>query len=155
MKYLFLFVFASISLSLNGNYLTEKWQYDIELVSESNKSSYIVKVYSYFKKPKLDIEIAKKNTVHGIMFRGLQNHPPLIKDASIEKSKMEFFNVFFGESRIYSKFVNEITDGSISMGDIVKVKKGYKIGQHLGVNHLQLRKYLESQGIIKALSNGF
>ena len=154
MNFSFLLI-TTFLFSLNLNHTTVKWLYDIEIVSESNNSNYIVKVSSYSKKPALDIELAKKNAIHGVIFKGLRNHPPLANDVSIEKSEFDFFQEFFGSNKIYSKFVSEITDGSLGLGSIVKTKKGFKITTILMLNHVQLREYLETQGIINSLNNGF
>ncbi|MDG1724477.1 MAG: hypothetical protein P8I11_02170 [Bacteroidia bacterium] len=153
MNLYFLFITAFI-FSISQNYTKLKWRYDIEIVSESDNSNYIVKVSTYSKKPALDLELAKKSAIHGVIFKGVNNHPPLANNLSIEKSKYEFFREFFGPNRIFSKFVSEITKESIGIDKIIKTKKGYKISSILMINHVQLRKYLENQGIIKPLNYG-
>lgn len=152
MNFYLLFITASI-FTISQHNTNLKWNYDIEIVSESDNSNYIVKVSTYFKKPVLNIELSKKNAIHGVIFKGVRNHPPLTNNLSVEKSK--FFKEFFGPKRMYSKFVSEITKGSIGIDKIIKSKKGYKISSILMINHLQLRKYLENQGIIKPLNDGF
>jgi len=131
------------------------WKYEITMVSESNESSYLVKVWTYFKKPVLDLEKAKRNAVHGIIFKGVSGHPALVTDPNIEEVKSDFFKLFFKEKGEYSKYVNVTGDGSISMGDRIKTEEGYKIAVIIQINHMQLRKDLETQGIIKSLNHGF
>ena len=46
---------------------TEAWRYEIESVQTGTQGSYLIKVWSYSKKPDVAIEQAKKNAVHGII----------------------------------------------------------------------------------------
>jgi hypothetical protein len=50
---------------------TEQWRYEVEAVQTGTEGTYLVKVWSYSKKPKIAIEQAKKNAVHGVIFRGV------------------------------------------------------------------------------------
>ena len=131
------------------------WKYEISLLSESNETNYLIKVWTYSKKPVLDIEKAKMNAIHGVIFKGVVGHPALVTDPNIEEQKSDFFKLFFKENGGYSKYVNVTGDGSISMGDRIKTEEGYKIAVIVQINHLQLRKDLEQQGIIKSLNHGF
>ena len=50
---------------------TKIWRYEIEGVSQGSQGTYLpIGVWSYSKKPKVAIEQAKKNAVHGVIFRG-------------------------------------------------------------------------------------
>ena len=147
-----LFLFFSFSLHSQKKI---DWSYEIEFISESNESSYLIKVWTYSKKSVLDLEKAKMNAIHGIIFKGVSGHPALVTDPNIEELREDFFKLFFKENGEYSKYVNTMGDGSISMGDIIKTKKGYKIAVIIQISHLQLRKDLEKQEIIKSLDNGF
>jgi len=131
------------------------WKYEITMVNESNESSYLVKVWTYSKKPILDIEKAKMNAIHGVIFKGVGAHPALTNDPNIEELKSDFFKAFFKENGQYAKYVNITGDGSISMGDRIKTEDGYKIALIVQVNHLQLRTDLEKSGVIKSLNHGF
>jgi len=131
------------------------WKYEISLISESNESSYLVKVWTYSKKPILDVEKAKMNAIHGVIFKGVGAHPALTNDPNIEELKSDFFKAFFKENGQYAKYVNITGDGSISMGDRIKTEDGYKIALIVQVNHLQLRTDLEKSGVIKSLNHGF
>jgi hypothetical protein len=133
---------------------SNSWSYELEFISESDESSYILKVWTYSKRPKLNIEQAKKSAIHGIIFRGVKNHPAYTNDLTIENTRSDFFDAFFKNGALYSKYIISSGDG-LGMGDIVKTEKGYKMGLILQINHSQLRKDLESQGIIKGLNNGF
>ena len=103
-----------------------------------------------FKKPKVAIEAAKRNAVHGIIFKGLAggkciNKPALARNPNLEQEKADFFKSFFANGGKYTKFVTTSTDGAIEAGDVTKVsKKEYKIGVNVSVNVSLLRKDLDS-----------
>ena len=46
-------------------------------------------------------------------------------------------------------------DGYAEQGDLIKVKKQYKIGRLVVINLSELRKRLENDNIINSLTNGF
>ena len=53
-----------------------KWNYDLECVGVGNQGEYLVKVFSFYRKKKrkgLDLELAKKNALHGIIFKGINS----------------------------------------------------------------------------------
>ncbi|MDI9357150.1 MAG: hypothetical protein QM536_09030 [Chitinophagaceae bacterium] len=141
---------------------TENWRYEIEAAGTGVQGTYLIKVWSYSKKPTIAIQQAKKNAVHGIIFKGFAGIPnvsgqkPLVTDMSIAEQKESFFDDFFSDpAGDYIKFVSESGDGSVDAGDRLKIGKEYKIGVIVSVNSAELRKYLEKAGIIKSLSDGF
>lgn len=140
---------------------TEQWRYEIEAVSTGATGTYLVKVWSFSKKPALAIEQAKKNAVHGIIFKGFAGKPrvagqkPLASDPNIEIEQEAFFNNFFAEGGKYMKFVSLSGDGSVAAEDRLKIGNEYKIGVIVSVNVALLRKDLEDAGIIKELGAGF
>jgi hypothetical protein len=140
---------------------TEEWRYDIECVSVGASGSYQIKVWSYSKKSTVAINQAKKNAVHGIIFKGFTGtgagctQKPLASSPDIEQQKSEFFKDFFADGGKYMQFVTSASEGEIAAGDVVKVGKEYKIGVVVSVYKDQLRKDLEAAGIIKGLSDGF
>ncbi len=107
------------------------------------------------------IEQAKKNAVHGIIFKGFAGEqgilgkPPLTTNSNLEQEKDEWFNAFFADGGKYQKFVSLSSDGAIAAEDRMKVGKQYKIGVLVSVNVALLRKDLEDAGIIRSLSAGF
>jgi hypothetical protein len=140
---------------------TEQWRYEIEPVQTGSQGTYLIKVWSYSKKPKIAIEQAKKNSIHGIIFRGfaardrVEGKPALATNPNLEMEKQEFFDDFFADGGKYLKFVNITGDGSVAAEDRLKVGREYKIGVVVSVNVSALRKDLETAGIIKALGAGF
>ena len=136
------------------------WNYEIEPVGVGTQGTYLIKVWSYSKNPVLAIEEAKRNAVHGIIFKGfggVQGIPgqhPLTNNPSLETEQSEFFRNFFANGGKYMKFVNVSNDGSVAAEDRLKVGKEYKIGVVVSVNVAGLRKDLEEAGIIRSLGSG-
>jgi hypothetical protein len=140
---------------------TKEWRYEIEPVQTGSQGTYLIKVWSYSKKPNVAIEQAKKNAVHGIIFRGfsakerVEGKEALARNPNLEMEKQEFFDDFFADGGKYMKFVNVTGDGAVAAEDRLKVGKEYKIGVVVSVNVGSLRKDLETAGIIKGLGAGF
>jgi hypothetical protein len=140
---------------------THNFRYEMECIGEGKQGTYAIKVFSYSKKPHIAIEAAKRNAVHGIIFKGIAggeciNKPALARNQNLEQEKADFFKDFFANGGKYSKFVVASTDGAIEGGDITKIsKKEFKIGVNVSVNVSLLRKDLEAAGIIKGLASGF
>ena len=163
---LLLIVLTSFSLSISAQNKkadkdTRNWVYEIEPVGVGTQGSYLIKVWSYSKKPMVALEQAKKNAVHGIIFKGftgIQGVPgqrPLTNNPNLEVEQAEFFKNFFAEGGKYMKFVNITNDGSVAAEDRLKIGKEYKIGVVVSVNVAGLRKDLEDAGMVLGLNSGF
>jgi hypothetical protein len=163
-----LFLILALGLSMNvsaqknkANKDTQNWRYEIEAAGVGTQGTYLIKVWSYSKNPTIAIEQAKKNAVHGIIFKGfmgIQGVPgqkPLTNNPNLEMEQEQFFKNFFADGGKYMKFVNITNDGSIAAEDRLKMGKEYKIGVIVSVNAAGLRKDLEDAGILKGLSSGF
>ncbi|MEO7283124.1 hypothetical protein [Gelidibacter sp.] len=152
---------CSAQKNKKANNDTEAWRYEIEAVQTGTQGSYLIKVWSYSKKPDVAIEQAKKNAVHGIIFRGfigsqsVAGQKPLANNGNLEVEKEDFFKSFFANGGKYMKFVSMSHDGAVAAGDRMKVGKEYKVGVVVSVNVSTLRKDLEDAGVIKALGSGF
>jgi hypothetical protein len=139
----------------------EYYRYELECVGTGTDGTYLVKVWNYSKKSKKAIAEAKRNAVHGVIFKGFGGGPgctgqkPLANSPGIEEQHKDFFEAFFADGGKYLKYVNESTDGSIDADDITKVGKEYKIGIVVSVAKDALRQDLEAAGIVKGLSSGF
>jgi hypothetical protein len=140
---------------------TEAWRYEIEAVQTGVQGTYLIKVWSYSKKPDVAIEQAKKNAVHGIIFRGfagkqgIPGQKALTSNVNLEQEKADFFDPFFSNGGKYMKFVASTNDGAVAAEDRMKIGKEYKVGVIVSVNVSELRKDLEEAGIIKKLGAGF
>jgi len=153
--------FSGFSQKAKANRDTDAWRYEIEVVQEGVSGTYLVKIWSYSKRPNIAIEQAKKNAIHAIIFRGfpasgrIQGKPPLTNNVNLENEKADFFSSFFSEGGKYMKFVTITNDGAVAAEDIMRIGKEYKVGVIVSVNVTELRKDLESAGIIRGLSDGF
>lgn len=141
---------------------TDEWRYEIECAGIGTDGTYLIKVWSYSKKGSVAITQAKKNAVHGIIFKGFagggqgcNSQKPLVTNPNIESEKEEFFKPFFEDGGKYMKFVSVSSDGNVDASDRMKVGKEYKIGVVVSVMKDALRKDLEAAGITKGLSSGF
>lgn len=140
---------------------TEGWRYEIESVQTGTQGTYLIKVWSYSKKPDVAIEQSKKNAVHGIIFKGFtgtQSVPgqkSLTNNVNLEEEKEDYFKPFFADGGKYMKFVSMSNDGAVAAEDRMKVGKEYKIGVIVSVNVSALRKDLEDAGVVKSLGAGF
>ena len=137
---------------------TERFRYDIEFCQNSN-GFVLVKVWSYSKKADLAVAQARKNAVHGVLFRGFSSADPnyvsmqpIVKDPSIESIKADYFEAFFDDDNgEYARYAPSVIDSSTK---IIKVGKEYKAGVVVKVNTKLLRQHLEQAGIIKPLGGG-
>jgi hypothetical protein len=168
-KHTILIVLILFCFSVSGNAQakrkankdTEAWRYEIEAVQTGVQGTYLIKVWSYSKKPDVAIEQAKKNAVHGVIFRGfagkqgIPGQQALTSNVSLEQEKADFFDPFFSNGGKYMKFVASTNDGAVAAEDRMKVGKEYKVGVIVSVNVSALRKDLEDAGIIKKLGAGF
>ncbi len=119
--------------------------------------TYAVKIWSYSRKPNISTDIQKINAIHGVIFKGIPAgkgsvaQPPLANSRDIEQNNINFFNNFFVSD--YPMFINGVIDGSTQV--IKTGKKEYKIGVIVSVSKDKLREFLENNGVIKSLSDGF
>jgi hypothetical protein len=140
---------------------TNEWRYEMEAAGTGVQGTYQVKVWTYSKKPETAIEQAKKNAVHGIIFKGFQDkdrvkgQKALAQSPNLEQEKEDFFKEFFEDGGKFQKFVSLVNNGAIAPEDRIKIGKEYKIGVIVSVNVASLRKDLEDAGIIKSLGNMF
>lgn len=161
-----LLVLASISAfsqaKKKANKATEEFRYEIECAGVGTDGTYLIKVWSYSKKPNVALEQAKKNAVHGVVFKGFAggakgcpSQKPLASSPNAEAEHEEFFKMFFEDGGKYMKYVSVSSDGNIDVGDRMKVGKEYKVGVIVSVMKDALRKDLEAAGVIRELSTGF
>ncbi|MCF6306551.1 MAG: hypothetical protein L3J09_01200 [Flavobacteriaceae bacterium] len=162
-----LFAYAQTANAQKGKKKADKetiaWRYELEAIATGVQGTYQIKAWSYSKNVETAIEQAKKNAVHGIIFKGfpnkgrIQGQKPLARDSQLyDKNKKFFKNFFKTGSGDYMKFVTLANNGNIAAGDRIKLsKKEYKIGVIISVNVSELRKHLEDEGLIKSLSDGF
>lgn len=163
---LILLMIIGLSISVNAQAKkkadkdTEDFIYEVEVVSVGTQGTYLIKVWSYSKKPTVAINQAKKNAVHGVIFKGFAGKQGVpgqkaLATPEVEQDKKAFFVEFFDDKGNYNRYVTGSGDGDVAAGDIMKVGKKYKIGVVVSVNVSDLRKALEQAGVIKGLGSGF
>lgn len=141
---------------------TESWRYEIEPVEVGLQGTCLVKVWSYSKKPAVASSQARKNAVHGVIFKGIPAKDripakkPLVQSDAATSEHADFFDAFFAEGGDFMRYVTLTNNGAVAAGDVMKVdKKTYKVGIIVTVNYNELRKLLEEKGIVKKLNAGF
>lgn len=140
---------------------TAAWRYEIEnLGMVATAGNRVFKVWSYASDPRVATEQAKKNAVHGILFKGLADASrakgcsPLVPGG--ESGHEAFFDAFFAQGGEYMKYVALTTSGEVAAEDVLRVsKKEYKIGVIVTVQYDNLRRRLEQEGIVEKLNSRF
>ena len=136
---------------------TEHFRYEIECAGNGTQGTYLVKVWSYSKRPKIAAEQCMKNAVHGVIFKGYTGgngcvaQKPLANRPGVEMEYEEYFRRFFSDNGECYKYAS-LTGASQEM---VKVGREYKVGIVVSVQKDELRKALEQAGIIRGLNSGF
>ncbi len=144
-----------------ANQDTEAWRYELETLETGASGTCLVKVWSYSKKPIVAASQARKNAVHGAIFKGIPSQGripgkrPLVANASIENEHADFFKKFFADGGDFMRYVVLSNHGAMQAGDVVKIGKEYKVGMTVTINYNNLRKALEEVGIVKKLGAGF
>lgn len=140
---------------------TDNFRYEIEAVDVAVQGTCLVKVWTYSKKPIVAISQAQKNALHGIIFKGftgiagVPGRKALVANPAIEQEKAAFFEQFFSDEGPYKRYVSVVANGAVDPDSLIKVGKEYKVGIVVAVNIDQLRKALETEGVVKALNSGF
>ncbi len=142
---------------------TEAWRYQTEPMGDqvSAQGTVQFKVWQYNKKPFVAKEQAMKNAVHAVIFRGIQSSQRVrgfraLVDSNTQSENSTYFDSFF-ENRggKYMKFVSLAMEGGIGSGDVIKLKKEYKVGVVVVVRTSDLKKELENDGILKSVRSIF
>lgn len=142
---------------------TQPVRYELEPVKVGVADTYLVKVWIYTGNTKWDKleNQAKRNAVHGVIFRGFTgrngvgSQPALAWNSpTLESEQTAFFNNFFADNGKYWEFADMVSDG-ISAEDRIKTGSGYKIGLLVSVKKRALKDYLVSAGILEAMDAGF
>lgn len=152
-----------ISLSADAKERVVPFNYELSVVQEGNAATSghkIFKVWSFGKKGDLTQEICMRNAIHGLLFRGLiaedmgsqGSVAALVPDGYA--SHKDYFDAFFS-SGDFLQFIQPASKGAQQAGDVVKMKKEYRVGLLVQVNLSALRKRLEKDGIIKGVRSLF
>ena len=142
--------------------LFNSWNnYEVSTVQVGQEGTKFLKVWGYGKRVDLAITQAKKNAVHACIFRGIPGNanamstPAICPDPAVLEANIDYFYDFFETGSSYLNFVNLTTDGIPSGQDKREVKGGYKVAIYVQVMYDNLKKKLQSDGIVKSLNSGF
>lgn len=136
--------------------------YEITCIGVGNEGTKLIAVYGYGKDPERATYEAKRNAIHGVIFKGTETNSggcmgvkPLAASVSLETERRDFFEKFFADGGLYLNFIS-LSGESQANRTVTKIdKKTYKVGTAVAVRYDALRKELENAGVIKKLSSGF
>lgn len=139
---------------------TNTWNYEISLIGVGTNGSTIVQVTAYSRSKAQAVFQAKKNAIHGLIFKGVQSsttapsQPPLCSDPSLENIKSDFFAKFFQSEwnipgGVFMKYVISSNDAQAM---IVKMRRTWKVTINVTINKDLLRNDLEKAGITKSIN---
>ncbi len=139
-----------------------KQNYEITCIGVGNEGTKLIAVYGYGKDPERATYEAKRNAVHGVIFKGTQTNSggcqgvkPLAGSLTLETERADFFEKFFEDGGLYLNFISMSAESNASR-TVTKIdKKTYKVGTAVSIRYDDLRKELEKAGVIKKLSSGF
>lgn len=165
-KFLAIFLLSGLCLQAQSRKELKAYygsQYNVEIMTlgVGNDGTKLFKVYGYGKTVDEATMEAKRNAISAAIFKGIPAGggaaptPPLTTDPNAEVTHKAFFDEFFKPGGKYLQYVNLSNDGTAGGSDRVKMKKGYKVGVIVSINHTALRKYLEDSGVIRKLDSGF
>ncbi len=154
----FAMLLSSCATQKKLNADTQQFRYEIECAGNGAQGTYLVKVWTYSKSPKISATQCGKNAVHGVIFKGFAGEQgcvaqrALVANPGAEIEHKDYFKLFFDDSQgEYMKYVTLTS----APREIVKVGREYKVGVVVTVQKDALRKTLESVGIVRGLSHGF
>ena len=64
-------MFASCGSASRLSKADTPWTYEIESVGVGADGTYAIRVWSYYKNAKMPLEVAKRNAVHAVIFKGV------------------------------------------------------------------------------------
>lgn len=134
-------------------------EYYIEGTGETPvQGTYNVKVSVVMKKAKdVTDDVLARCAVHGVLFKGFSDkatrhhQKPLAGSPAVEAANADFFKEFFKEGSAAGNYAEIVGSSKSSM----KTEKGYRVTTVVTVNKDQLRKDLETAGVIKGLNSIF
>ena len=142
---------------------TVQWRYEIQNEAVGADKTVLVCVWSYSKDVNVARRQALKNAVHGLVFKGAAANNdrtkraralrPLVSDPAVEQQRADFFDAFFADGGDYARYVSVAS--SSGAGNVVKMGKEYKVAVFVSVQYDELRRRLQSEGIVGGLGSVF
>lgn len=139
-----------------------KQNYELSCIGVGNEGTKLIAIYGYGKTPERATYEAKRNAVHGVIFKGTEINSggcmgvkALAKSPSLEMERQDFFQKFFEDGGQYLSYISLSSEAKANRSVVKVDKKTYKVGTAVAIRYDALRKDLEKAGIIKKLSSGF
>jgi len=161
MKYIFLSLLLLVhfcSFAQRTGKQPDNYNYEVQFIKTGVQGTEIFKVFAYGRNEKECTINAKADAIKAILFKGVPGSGiirPMVDEINAEEKYKEYFKSFLEPNGKYLNFVAISNDGSIDPDDRLKVGNKLKIGVLLVIQKDNLRKQLESDGIIKKLNYGF
>lgn len=140
------------------NDVTGYYNYEATIVEVGARGTAVVKAWGTAASIDEAKEDAKRNAVRAILFKGFPNTAnvnstdlhPMVTEVNAERVHRDYFAQFFKEGGKYSQYVwFADPTGNIATGDLVRKGTLYKVGMVVIVDKFNLRKELESAGVVK------
>ena len=151
-KLFLLFIFLNNSLDLFSQNTSKDYfttNYEVQFVRTGVQGTELFKVFSYGRNDDQAINNAKSDAIKAMLFKGIPGsgyQNPMISDLSIIEANKDFFNTLF-ETDQYKQFVSVSGDGTVE--ERYNIGRRVKVGVIVAVQKDNLRKLLESSGIIR------
>lgn len=132
-------------------------EYALEGAGTGAQGSYLIKISLISKDKKPDDSKLLRAAVHGVLFKGFNNkelrqhQKPLAGSPAVEAQHPDYFNSFFADGGAYTNYA-DVVSGS---RQVMKTGKKYRVTVTVTVYKDQLRKDLESAGVLKGLNSIF
>ena len=120
----------------------------------------VVLAWSFSPKATISDNLVLENAIRGCLFNGIKENVPKripSKKALVEAGETtnkDYFNDFFNSGK-YLNYCRLGMNGYLEQGNLIKVRRGYRIGKIVVIEYDQLRRQLEKDGIIRGLDSGF
>lgn len=130
------------------------YTYETECLGVALDGSQTLKVWGTGKDKKAAMKQAMKNAVKDILFNGIHTGSkdcgirPLILEVNAQEKYEDYFNTFFQDGGLYSKYVSDETPKRTTK-DKQYNQQQTKYGMVVRVQRAELKNRLEQDGIIK------
>ena len=132
--------------------------YQTECVTLETDGYVTIKIWDTEKGAKYNLEQARKDAVHAILFSGISGgngcttQPPILNKSEEQENFKTIEKSFFAKKGKWSMLTrSSATESTLPANLGIKNWKVYQVS----ISKNELRKYLEEQKIIKSLTNGF
>jgi hypothetical protein len=148
----------TLGFILLSSFIITKIAYQTECFSVESDGYVIVKIWDTKKGEKYNLEQARKDAIHAILFSGISagkgcsTQPPILNKTEEQENFKKIEKSFFAKKGKWSMFTgSSSTETTLPENLGVNNWKVYQVS----ISKNELRKFLEEQNIIKSLNNGF